>query len=53
MVNKTASRQTGVRVAALCVGLVGALAGLEILSTHEMASTWGWRTKPQQQGART
>ncbi|WP_422035652.1 hypothetical protein [Reyranella sp.] len=33
MVNKVASRQTGLKLAALCLGLVGALAGLEILST--------------------
>ena len=33
MANKTPTRQTGLKVAALCIGLVVALAGLEILST--------------------
>jgi len=47
MVIRPASRQTSVRVVALCAGRVGGRAGLEILSTQEMAGTWGWRTKPQ------
>ena len=33
MANKTPTRQTGLKVAALCIGLVVALAGLELLST--------------------
>lgn len=33
MVKKVTPRQTGLKVVALCIGLVGALAGLEILST--------------------
>ncbi len=33
MVKKAAPRQTGLKLAALCLGLIGALAGLEILST--------------------
>ncbi len=33
MVKKTAPRQTGLKLAALGLGIIGALAGLEILST--------------------
>jgi hypothetical protein len=33
MVNKTAPRQTSLKFAALCLGIIAALAGLEILST--------------------
>lgn len=33
MVNRICTRQTGLRLAALCLGLIGALAGLEVLST--------------------
>jgi hypothetical protein len=33
MVKKIAPRQAGLKLAALCLGLIGALAGLEILST--------------------
>ena len=33
MAKKTAPRQTGLKLAALCLGVIGALAGLEILST--------------------
>lgn len=47
MVNRMASRQTSLRIAALCGGFAGARARLEILSTQEIASTSGWRTKPQ------
>jgi len=39
MVKKTAPRQTGLKLAALCLGLIGALAGLEIpLAKHASTS---------------
>lgn len=33
MVNRIASRQTGLKLIALCLGVIGALAGFEVLST--------------------
>jgi hypothetical protein len=48
MVNKTSSRQTGLRVAALGVGLVMALVGLEILSTAWLTIRDGHYTPAKQ-----